>query len=43
MHYTSLFVEVLQRLRHLRYNMTRQLFAEICETDDLVEELATGT
>ena len=41
MHNTSLLMQILQSLGHLQDDMPRQIFAEVGETNDLVEELAT--
>lgn len=42
MHNTSFLMQILQSLRNLQNYMPRKVFTEICKTDDLVEELATG-
>lgn len=36
-----LFMEVLEGLGHLDNDMSRKLFAKICETNNLVEQLTT--
>lgn len=41
MHNTFLLMQILQRLGHLRYDVTREVFAEVGEPHDLVEQFAT--
>lgn len=41
MHHPSIFMQILQGLGNLDYDMATQVFAEVCQSDDLVEELAS--
>jgi hypothetical protein len=41
MHDASLFVEVPNSLRHLEYDVTRQILAKVRELYDLMEQLAS--
>jgi len=40
MYYASLLVKILERLGHLKDDVPRELLAEVCEPDNLVEELS---
>src|SRR3546814_732288 len=40
---TLFLMQVLEGLGHLDDDMSRQLLAKVCQADDLVEQLATGS
>ena len=41
MNHTTLLMEIPNAVGHLKYDMTGQVFTEIGELDDLVEQLAS--
>ena len=41
--YTLLFVDIIECLGDLYDHMSAQILAEVCQANDLVEELSSGT